>query len=344
MTEGWGAAARERVNKAARSSNLNAHVARYFGFADKAGVNPVKDGHKKAVAVLADYLEHYLLYSTKGVRRPKKLERPEGTLVTICVAINAAFKGMNLPSPAEDPLIVRQVQEIIKSETLRAKADKGIIDFPKLLRFILAKEMGEEEKERTLLAVVLAAVRIARIRDLFCLDRRTVHFGNDFAVIYSLGEKADRNRQGNISVLMKCSDPRVCPVRLLHSYIQRTQKQVETFVSGRPEEDKEKPVPLFYYLRGRAQPYTQRTLQATLNSLFSAAGMERDEMGRKIKPGSIRISARMAAERAGHPEQLISAVGHWVTTSVQANHYTVYDVPDSWTDSILQPERIGHAS
>jgi hypothetical protein len=339
MIEGWGTAARERVNKAASSSKLNAHVARYFNFARKAEVDPREDS-QKAVAVLADYLEYYLLYSTKGVRRTKKLERPEGTLVTICVAINAAFKGMNLPSPAEHPLIVRQVQEIVKSETLRVKADKGIINFPKLLRFILDKQMGEEEKERLLLAVVLAAVRIARVADLFCLDRRTVHFEDDWAAIYSLGEKADRKRQGNISVLLKCSDPRVCPVRLLRSYVQRTQRQADAFQARHPG----KPIPIFYYLHGRTDPYAQRTLQATLSSLFKAAGMELDEMGRKIKPGSIRISARMAAQKAGHPEQLISAVGHWATTSVQANHYTVYDLPDSWTDSILQPERITNAS
>lgn len=264
--------------------------------------------------------------------------------MSICVAINAAFEGANRPSPAAEPLIQRLVDNIVKEETKRPKKNKGIIDFPKLLSFILASPMEEEEKERTLLIVVLAAVRIARIDDLAKLDRRETKFpegeNSTFAVIGSLGEKADRERQGNASAIPKCSDPRVCPVRLLYSYTQRTAHQAAEYVRRLPPSRKDDPVPLFFYLRGEAKPLSSRALRNILEEVLKAANMETDSMGRTIKPGSFRISAREAAAKAGHPEPLISAVGHWAMDSVQARHYTVYDVPDSWSDSILQPGRI----
>jgi hypothetical protein len=311
-------------------------------FARSRKVDPLRGG-EKAVAILADYLEYYIQHDTKGRKRETPLLRPEGTLVSICVAINAAFEGVNEPSPAADPLIKRQVVAIVKEETKRAKQVKGIIDIPKLLGFILTRPMEEEERERTLLLVVLAAVRIARIDDLAKLDRRETKFpdgeNSKAAVVTALGEKADRKKQGAVSVLPRCSDPRVCPVRLLHSYTQRTADQAAEYA----KKNKDESIPLFFYHK-EAKPLSSRALRVILQDTLEAAGMGSDGMGRAIKPGSFRISAREAAVKAGHPEGLISAVGHWAVSGVQAKHYTVYDVPDSWTDSILQPGRIGAAS
>jgi hypothetical protein len=342
-TKGWGEAARKRLDNGLGNSQLERHFARYLAFAKERNLDPLKA--EQAIAALADYLEHYLQYDTKGRKRKKPLLRPQGTLVAICVAINAAFEGVSQPSPAAEPLIQRLVDNIVKQETKRAKKNKGIIDFPKLLRFILARPMEEEEKERTLLIVVIAAVRIARIDDLAKLDRRETKFpegeNSMHVIIESLGEKADRTRQGNASKLPRCSDPRVCPVRLLYNYTRRTERQAAEYARTL---SKDRPVPLFFYLRGEATPLSSRALRGILQDTLDAAGMGEDSMGRAIKPGSFRISARDAAVRAGHPEPLISAVGHWAMDSVQAKHYTVYDVPDSWTDSILQPERIDAAS
>lgn len=145
-------------------------------------------------------------------------------------------------------------------------------------------------------------------------------------------------------LIPRCSDPRVCPVRLLYSYFQRTAGQAAEYVKRLPPTKKEDPIPLFFYLHGEAKPLPSRALRVILQDILKAAGMGEDGMGRAIKPGSFRISAREAAVKAGHPEPLISAVGHWAMDSVQAKHYTVYDVPDSWTDSILQPGRIDAAS
>jgi hypothetical protein len=145
-------------------------------------------------------------------------------------------------------------------------------------------------------------------------------------------------------VIVRCRDPRVCPVRLLHSYLQRTEEQAQRFVQNRPTRDEGKPVPLFFYLRGEPKAFGLQTLQKTLSELFKEAGMKKDSMDRPIKPGSFRISARTVAEKAGFPLHLITAIGHWAAKSVERTHYTVYEVPDTWTDSILQPERINTAS
>ena len=341
---GWSQEARRRVLSSFEGSSLNGKLERWINFCSLRNVNPLQSG-ELLTSTFADFLEHTLRYDTKGRVREKPIERPEGTLMAICTAINAAYSGAKLNSPAQDTLVVRMLQQIVQQETKRPKKDKGVIDIPKLLAFLMnSSDCGEEEKERLLLILVIGFVRIARLSDLFRLDRRTIKFSEDNeesrkVTIHSLGEKTDKSRRGHPVTLVRCSDPRVCPVRLLFAYLQRTQAQSECFLAQRPPRDRG-PLPLFFYLNGVAKAIPQRAIEAEIKRLLSKAKMTEDAMGRKITPGCLRISARDAAEKAGFKEELISAIGHWSQHSTQARHYTPYSMPDDWTDKVLQPERL----
>ena len=299
------------------------------------------------MTAFAAFLEHYLKYDPKGNLRIKRIERPQGTLNSICTAINAAYHGASMPSPAENPLITRQIQQIIQQETKRPKKDKGIIAIPQLLSFLLQSSgYGEEEKLRLLLILVMGFVRIARLSDLWRLDRDSIKFSDSVSpvnsrkvTLYSLGEKTDKTRRGHPVTLVRCADARVCPIRLLHTYLLKTENQAEMLCSQRSQRDRS-PIPLFYYLDQEPKPIAQKFIEAEIKKLLKEAGMTEDSTGRHITPGCIRISARDAALKAGFHEDLVSAIGHWALQSTQARHYTPYDMPEEWTDKILQPNLI----
>lgn len=299
----------------------------------------------QVISTFAAFLEDFLAKDNKGRSRIKSLERPEGTLTSITTAVNAAYSGAGLESPTQNPLIIRLIQQIIQQETKRPKRDKGLIDIPLLLSFLLAsQDHQEEEKERLILVLVMGFTRIARLSDLFRLDRRSVTFSvkdgePQRVTMHSLGEKTDKSRRGHPVELVKCSDPRICPVRLLRTYLNKTQQQAMRFMEQRPGRDRS-PLPLFFFLNGEPVPVTQRSMESEIKKLLLQANMTEDARGRKITPGCIRISAREAAVRAGFPAELISAIGHWVHHTTQDRHYTPYDMPEDWTDKVLQPERL----
>ena len=131
--------------------------------------------------------------------------------------------------------------------------------------------------------------------------------------------KNDYNRNGFEVNLPPVTNPRICPIKALKCYIQRTKY-------FRPAS-----LPLFLSLKQPFQGVTAKTVATVLNKAIRLAGLKNDGFSAK----HFRPTGATVAIQKGLDPNMVMRVGRWKSRETFEAHY-VHAFPGKvFTDSVL---------
>ena len=142
---------------------------------------------------------------------------------------------------------------------------------------------------------------------------------NGYLVLYLFGNKNDYKREGFRVCIPESSDKQVCPVKTLHEYVQRTQRQVDG--DG----------PVFLSLQKPFNGLGAAGVASVLNKSIELAGLK----GRGFSAKCFRPTGATMAVEAGLDPNLIREVGRWKSAETFETHYVHAKPPVQFTDAVL---------
>ena len=143
-------------------------------------------------------------------------------------------------------------------------------------------------------------------------------FADDHMMVSFFGIKNDYLHRGNQVPVHRSSDPLVCPVRALHTYIDRTKQWCS---------DTRKHV--FLQLSGSHDGLSVSSIARVLSGAIKDAGL----IGYSAK--DFRPTGATAAVKAGVHDAAVMRVGRWRSVAVFREHYVHYQTPADFTDMVL---------
>ena len=259
---------------------------------------------------------HFFRELSQGV------ERPGPTLITASAAIAGMYKGSRHKDPTKNELLTMLKQALVNTGTKRPRRNTPTFPIDKLTNYI--SDLGENrampiEKLRAKTICLLALVGLFRPSDLALVTIDQVTLSASTVSFANFGGKTDKDMTGIPTTITAATIPRLCPVKALASYINRTQ-DARTHIATKP---------VFIYLNSKtpASLGSQRIAKIMTQTLRDA-GID-DTTAR-----SFRKSGASAAINKGTDPDLVMKLGRWKSVDVFYRHYVDW-VGADLTDSIL---------
>ena len=264
--------------------------------------------------------------------------RPQSLVTCVLAALSHVYVSLDVPDITKEEVIKKFVCGIIKSSTLAPRQRSRAMPtnvFRDFFRGWDNKSLTLKElrlKSITLLALVamLRPSDIAPNANLFeCNSReqnkfifscRQLKFNDDGSLSITIhGNKNDVKRTGFVIDIQPAEDERLCPVKTLELYIQRT-------ASFRGQEG-----PVFLTLNKPYNPLSAKAVSNILNESISLVGLSRNLYSAK----SFRPTGATKAVSEGINPNIVQKTGRWKTTSVFFEHYVHSRVPKEYTNKLL---------
>jgi len=292
--------------------------------------------------------------------RTKEVNKPGPMMMNIRRVINRISEATKIRNPFNGNIVARYVKMNIKHNTKRIRERKGVIPLATLLFRIWTywgePESWSEERLRVITYLSIATARMFRMGSIFSCDRDLISIDEKgrFMIMGVQGDKTDYEREGSRHCVWATLEKNPFnPVKLWRRYKEMTEERVEEFKRNRYEivqklANKEGSLyldktPIFWCCvttTNKARPLAQTSMETQVRKLFEEMKLSKDHLRRRITPGSIRKSARMAARDGGLNEALLDAIGNWKQKTVGREHYEDFQIPENTSNIILQTERL----
>jgi integrase len=247
-------------------------------------------------------------------------DRPGPNLLIASAAITAMYKGSNFKDPTQDELLPLLKKALIKANTKRPRKTTATFPVETYCNYLLTLGDNhtmtmEQLREKTL--GLMALVGLFRASDLELLTRPLLTIKEEEIEITHWGGKTDQIKEGIPMTITKASDTRLCPVRTLVIYIQKTQER-RAHIPNQP---------LFIGITSAKGIGSERIARILSDSL-KRAGID------DITARSFRTTGATQAIKAGKNPDLIMKLGRWKSPEVFFKHYVNWG-KESLTEAII---------
>jgi integrase len=262
-------------------------------------------------------------------------DRPESIIKQARAAIATVHRDLHLENPTESPLLARFVNALILQRTKRPmKSATPVPIVPILDEMVTWEETSELPIEllRAKALVLLCFVAMQRPSDAAGLRRHHINFiqkeeGTVAVKICMLGFKTDGLARGEEVTIWKCSVERVCPVRSLQFYLDK---------SGWPGMPADSHVFLSLKKGQLHKAVGAQRVSRILSGIVQKAGLDASVFtGRTFRSGG----ATAAIEKEIQPDQVMK-LGRWKNPGVFFSHYVATRLPQTYSDLVLDIGKI----
>lgn len=265
-------------------------------------------------------------------------KRPESLLKNTCAALGNMYEALGIQNPLASSDIIHLKSAIIKCGTKEPMARSKVIPIRSFID--LFKSWPDNlslslEMLRLKCVTLLALCAMLRPSDIapkavhydvkeesvsqFHLKVSDITFETSSMVITFHGIKNDSQRRGFIVSIQGSTDPTLCPVLCMKSYIDRTRQFRKSSSDA-----------VFLTLQKPVKPISASTVSSLLSKSLHLAGLK------GYRPKDFRPTGATAAVEAGFDESTIMKVGRWKSSEVFREHYVHNRIPEMFTDAILK--------
>lgn len=296
-------------------------VKKYISFCVQAGYNPE--------SVPSSVMAQYFAQQAQASQRPK-------SLLTVCsAALKCYFEAIGEPSPINAD-VRKMIQGLIKSGTFKPMERSKTMPRQPFVDLFLQwpdNEQLELEKLRLKAITLMALCLMLRPSDIapravkvqggsvvkyqFTTDM-LLFLDNGSVEVYLSGIKNDYHRDGFRVYLRPSSVAKVCPVKALKLYLQRTGGMVVVR-------------PVFTPLRYPFDALSSASIAKILSEAIQLAGLA----GHGFTPKSFRPTGATAAIENDVNPSFARFTGRWASQECFEKHYVHAQPPSVMSDAIL---------
>lgn len=266
--------------------------------------------------LLASDFAAFLEHDTRGSTRP------QSRIKQASAAVSALFRGRD--SPSHDDYIVMLKAALIKRRTTAPMKHSVPLELGVVLEMF--RGWGPTAnlslpKLRVKALCLLAYALALRPSDATNPKASSIRVaeGGAAVTLTFLGTKTDRARIGDVVTLDAASDPEVCPVATLASYMDATTDTRSDMDAG-----------IFLAITPPFDPIGSKRLAVLMKETAISAGAPPD-----ITAKSFRSGAATTAMNRGVDEEIAMRAGRWRTVEVFRRHYVQRGLPGNYTDRVL---------